>query len=177
MPFGISINIATAAKEGIYKRLCWIYITAITVNTLVYGQVGNTYHHSELTELLGGRIPSREQFANKLDYEQKSLLQDLPMKDVLRTNWIKQGLEFLQQIASFFREETLQQIVSGIYDPNAILKNLSDQDICSDSKDLIDSERNAVDLNDQRDSKGQILFTSFKIWNILDKIFLPIHVQ
>ena len=42
---------------------------------------------------------------------------------------------------------------------------------------MIDSERNAVDLNDQRDSKGQILFTSFKIWNILDEIFLPTHVQ
>ena len=73
------------------------------------------------------------------------------MKDVLWTNWIKQG------------EESMVQIVSGIYDPNAILKNLSERDICLDSKDLIDSERNAVDLNDQRDSKGQISFTSFKI--------------
>jgi hypothetical protein len=87
------------------------------------------------------------------------------MKDVLRTNWIKQGAEFLQQI------------FSSIYDPNAILKNLSEQDICLDIKDLIDSERNAVDLNDQQDSKGQISFTSFKIWNILDKIFVQIHVQ
>jgi hypothetical protein len=34
-----------------------------------------------------------------------------------------------------------------------------------------------VDLNDQRDSKEQLFFTSFKIWNILDKIFVPIHVQ
>ena len=34
-----------------------------------------------------------------------------------------------------------------------------------------------MDLDDQRDSKGQILFTSFNIWNILDKIFVPIHVQ
>ncbi len=43
----------------------------------------------------------------------------------------------------------------------------------------IDSERNlnAVDLYDQRDSKRQMSFTSVKIWNILDKIFLLIHVQ
>ncbi len=99
------------------------------------------------------------------------------MKDVLRTNWIKQGQSSLLRIVSFFREESLPQIVSGTYDPNAILKNLSDQDICSDSKELIDRERNAVDLYDQRDSKGHILFSSFMIWNILDKIFVPIHVQ
>ena len=86
--------------EGIYERLCWIYITV--KNTLVYDHVGNTYHLSELTELSEGRIPYLEQFANKLDYEQKQLLQDLQMKDVLRTNWIKQGAEFLQQIVSFF---------------------------------------------------------------------------
>jgi len=62
------------------------------------------------------------------------------MKDVLRTNWIKQGQKSLQQIVLFFREESLQQIFSGTYDPNAILLNLSDQDISLDSKDLIDSE-------------------------------------
>ncbi len=75
------------------------------------------------------------------------------MKNVLysRTNWIKQG------------EESLPPIVSGIYGSNVILKNLSEQDICFDSKDLIDHEWNAVDPYDQRDSKGQILFTSFKI--------------
>ena len=39
MSFGISINIATAAMEGIYERLCWICITV--KNTLVYDQVGN----------------------------------------------------------------------------------------------------------------------------------------
>jgi hypothetical protein len=85
------------------------------------------------------------------------------MKDVLytRTNWIKDSEG----------EESLPQIVLGIYDPDEILKNLSEQDICSDSKDLIDCEveRNAVDLDDQRDSKRQMSFTSFKIWNILDK--------
>jgi hypothetical protein len=55
--------------------------------------------------------------------------------------------------------------------------NLSDQDFCSGSYDLIDREREDVDLYDQRDGKGQILFTSIKIWNILDKIFVQIHVQ
>ncbi len=34
-----------------------------------------------------------------------------------------------------------------------------------------------MDLNDQRDSKGHISFTSFKIWNILDKIFVLTHVH
>ena len=101
-----------------------MYITV--KNTLVYDhvQVGNTYHLSELTELSEGRIPYPEQFANKLDHEQKPLLQDLRMKDVLMTNWIEQGAEFLEQIVSFFREESLPKIVSSIYDTNAILKNL-----------------------------------------------------
>jgi hypothetical protein len=48
MSFCISINIATAAMEGIYERLCWIYITV--KNTLVYDHVDNIYHLSELTE-------------------------------------------------------------------------------------------------------------------------------
>ncbi len=88
------------------------------------------------------------------------------MKDVLRTNWIKQGAEVVQQIVSVLREESLPQIVSSIYEPNAFLKDLSEQDICLVNKDLIGCERNAVDLNDQSDSKGQVSFTSFKIWNI-----------
>ncbi len=76
----------------------------ITVNTLVYDPVGNTYHLSDLTELSEGRIPYPEQFANKPDYEQKSLWQDLRMKDVVytRTNWIKQRGESLQQLSLFF---------------------------------------------------------------------------
>ena len=81
--------------EGIYERLCWIYITVITVNTLVYDQVGNW---REGFHILGSSLTS-------FDYEQKSLLQDLLMKDVLRTNWIKQGEDFLQQIVSFFQDE------------------------------------------------------------------------
>ncbi len=147
--------------EEIYERLCRIYITVKI--TIVYDHVGNNYHLSDLTELSDGRILYTEQFANKTDYEQKSLLQDFRMKDVLRTHWIKQGEESLQQIVLIFREESLPQIVSGIYNQNAILKNLSEQDICLDSNDLIDSERNAVDLNEQRDSRGQMLSTSFKI--------------
>jgi hypothetical protein len=47
MSFGISISIAAAAMEGIYERLCCIYITG--KNTLVYDHVGNTYHLSELS--------------------------------------------------------------------------------------------------------------------------------
>ncbi len=75
---------------------------------------------------------------------------------------IVQGGGLLPQIISSLREESLLQIVSGIYNPHAILMNLPKQDICFDSKDLIDQESNAVDLYDQRDSKGQMLFISFK---------------
>ena len=66
----------------------------------------------------------------------------------------------LLQIVSIPPEESLPQIVSGMYYHNAILWNLSEQETCFDSKDLIDSERNAVDLYDQRDSKGQMSFIS-----------------
>ncbi len=88
------------------------------------------------------------------------------MKDVLytRTNWSKQGEEFLQQIVSIFQDRSLPQIVSGIYNSNAILN-------------LIDRERNDVALYDQRDSKGQMSFTSCKMLNILDNIFVLIHAQ
>ncbi len=50
MLFCIPINIETAAMEEIFKRLCCSYIT---LYTLVYDHVGNTYHLSDLTELLG----------------------------------------------------------------------------------------------------------------------------
>ncbi len=68
----INLNVATAAMEDIYERLCWIYITVN--NTIVYGHVGNINHLSDITELSGGRILYPEQFANKPDYEQQSLL-------------------------------------------------------------------------------------------------------
>ncbi len=61
-----------------------IYITV--KNTIVYGHVGNTYHLSDPTELSEGRIPYQDQFTDKPDYEQKSQLKDLQMKDVLSTS-------------------------------------------------------------------------------------------
>ena len=76
--------------------------------------------------------------------------------------YVEQLEESLQQIVSIPREEFQTQIVSGIYYHNAILQNLSEQDTCFSSKDLIDRERNAVDLYDKRDSKGQMSFISFK---------------
>ncbi len=75
--------------------------------------------------------------------------------------YIEQGEESLLYIISNLQVESLQQIVSGIHDQHDILQNLSKQDICLDSKDLIRRERNAVDLYDQRDSKGQMSFISF----------------
>ncbi len=54
MSFGIPVNIATAAMEDIYERLCWTYITV--KKTLVHDHVGNSYHLSDLTELSEGRI-------------------------------------------------------------------------------------------------------------------------
>ena len=64
--------------------------------------------------------------------------------------YVEQREESLQRIASITREESLPQIVSGNYYHNVILQNLSEQDICFDSKDLIDQEKNAVDLYDQQ---------------------------
>ena len=61
------------------------------------------------------------------------------------------------------REESKPHVALGIQVyQNYILQNLSEQDTCFDSKDLIGRERNAVDLYDQRDSKGQMSFISFK---------------
>ena len=91
------------------------------------------------------------------------------------------------------REESLHQIVSDNCYHNAILQNLSDQDACFESEVVIERGRNAVDLYDQRDSKGQMVFSSFiqlpakfpansvvpsnEVWNIGDRIFAPILVQ
>ena len=107
--------------------------------------------------------------------------------------YVEQQEESLQQIVSTPREEFQTQIISGIYYHNAILQNLSEQDTCFGSKDLIDRERKAVDLYDQRDSKGQMSFSSFnqlptklpansvapsnEVWNIGDRIFAPILVR
>ncbi len=51
--------------------------------------------------------------------------------------YIEQGEESPQHIISNSREESLQQVVLGIHYPHDILQNLSEQDICFDSKDLI----------------------------------------
>ena len=59
--------------------------------------------------------------------------------------YVEQRKESLQQIVLIPREESLPQIVPGIYYHNAILQNLFEQDICFNSKDLIDQERHAVD--------------------------------
>jgi hypothetical protein len=61
------------------------------------------------------------------------------------------------KISSTLQEESLQQIVSGICDPNVILQNLSEQDICfgCNLREWIDREGNSMDLFDQHDSKGQ----------------------
>ena len=56
----------------------------------------------------------------------------------MRWKYAEQREESLQQIVSIPREESLLQIASGIYYQNTILQNLSEQDICLDSKDLID---------------------------------------
>jgi hypothetical protein len=88
---GISINIATAAMENIYERLCWLYATARS--TLVCDAIGNSYPLSVLTELSENQSPYSERFVNQPDYEQKSILKDFQMKDVLctRTTGIIQG--------------------------------------------------------------------------------------
>ena len=75
--------------------------------------------------------------------------------------YVEQREESLQQFVFIPREESLPQNPLGIYYHNVILQNLSEQDTCFDSKDLIDRERNAVYLYDQPDSKGQMSFSSF----------------
>ncbi len=75
MSFGIPVNIVAAAMEEIFQKLCWLY-TAVQ-NTFFYDHSGNTYYLSDLSELSEGKIPYQEKLANKPDYEQNSLLQDL----------------------------------------------------------------------------------------------------
>ncbi len=62
MSFGILINIATAAMEGIYELLCWVYTTV--QNTFAYDHSGSVYYLSELTVLSQGKIPYPEQFTD-----------------------------------------------------------------------------------------------------------------
>jgi hypothetical protein len=86
--------------------------------------------------------------------------------------YIGQREESLQQIVSIPPEESLPQIVSSIYCHDAIHQIFLEQDICLGMKDSIDLERNAMDLYDQRDNKGQMLFNSVKegFQNILDQL-------
>ena len=112
----------------------WFYTT---VQAIVFDASNFCYQISQLTQLT-----SPERFD--------------------QMNYVGQREESLQQIVSIPREESLPQIVSGNYYHNAIIQNLSEQDTCFDSKELIDRERNAVDLYDQRDSKGKCLSVALK---------------
>ncbi len=103
MSFGIRINIATAAVEDIYERLCWVYTTL--KNTLLFdhkGEAHNLFYRSELSK---GKIPYPEQFSKKPNYEQDSLIRDLQRKDILctRTDWINLGRDQSnQEICRYF---------------------------------------------------------------------------
>ena len=100
--------------------------------------------------------------ANNFCYRISQLAQLTSPERLDQMNYVGQQEESLQQIVLIPREESLPQIVSCNYYHNAILQNLSEQDTCFDSKDLIDRERNVVDQYDQRDSKGKMSFISFK---------------
>ena len=117
-----------------YDARVWFYTTMI--QAIVFDANNFCYRISQLTQLT-----SPERFD--------------------QMKYVEQREESLQQIVSISREESLQQIVSGIYYHKVILQNLSEQDTCFDSKDLIDRESNVVDLYDQRDSKGQMSCSSF----------------
>ena len=83
MVFCNPINIATATMEDIYERLCWLYATVRS--TIVCDGTGKYHSLSDLTELSRAKIPYPEQFVNKFDYEQNSILRDLQTKDILCT--------------------------------------------------------------------------------------------
>ena len=98
--------------------------------------------------------------ANNVCYRISQLTQLTSPERFDQMKYVEQQEESLQQIVSIPREESQTQIVSGIYYHNALLQNLSEQDTCFDSKDLIDLERNAVDLYDPTGSviaKGKCL--------------------
>jgi hypothetical protein len=109
------IDLISFKLEEMYDPVVWVFMT--TRQASVFDANVFCHHISQLTQLISGNIPHPERF-NQMIY-------------------IEQGEESLQQIISISREESLQQIVLGIYDPHAILQNLSEQDICFDSKDLI----------------------------------------
>ena len=91
MVFGNPINIATATMEDIYERLCWLYATVRS--TIVCDGTGKYHSLSDLTELSRAKIPYSEQFVNRFDYEQNSILRDLQTKDILctKSDWMSRG--------------------------------------------------------------------------------------
>ena len=124
--------------------------------------------HAKLEEMYGGTmfwffttIQAIVFDANNFCYRISQLTQLSSPERFDQMKYVEQREESLQQIVSIPREEFQMQISSGIYYHNAILQNLSEQYTCFGSKDLIDRERNAVDLYDQRNSNGQMSFSSF----------------
>ncbi len=101
--------------EEMYDAIVWVTMTVR--QTSVFDANKFCHDISQLTQLISRNIPHPERF-NQMIY-------------------IEQGEESLQHIISNLREESLQQSVSGTHDPHDILQNLSEQDICFDSKDLI----------------------------------------
>ena len=103
-------------EEMFDSAMFWLYTT---IQAIVFDATNFCYRISQLTQ------PTRPERFDQM-------------------NFVRQREESLQQIVSIPREESLPQIVSGIYYHNAILQNLSEQDTCFGSKDLIDRERKAV---------------------------------
>jgi hypothetical protein len=86
----------------------------------------------------------------------KSLFQLTQLTSPDHIDQIKYFEQQEKSLPQFFlipREESLLHMVLGIYYHNAILQNLSKKNTCSVSIDLIDSERSAVNLDDQTIAK------------------------
>ncbi len=98
-----------------YDAIVWVIMTVRQAS--VFDANIFCHHIFQLTQLISGNIPHPECFDQMIH--------------------IEQGEESLPQIISNLREESLQQIISGIHNHHDILQNLSEQDICFDSKDLI----------------------------------------
>ncbi len=111
MSFCIRINIATAAMEDIYERLCWVFTTLSS--TLVFDRRGVSHSLVFIIDLSKGKIPYPEHFSKKPDYEQKSLIRDLQLKDVLctRTDWINLGRD-LSNLETFRYMDGSEKFIS-----------------------------------------------------------------
>ena len=84
--------------------------------------------------------------ANNFCYRISQLTQLTSPESLDQMKYVEQREESLQQIVLIPREEYQTQTVSGFCYHNVILQNLSKQDTCFGSKDLIDRERKAVHL-------------------------------